>query len=98
MLDYIYFKWANYNIIIIEIYILVYILSGLLSLRSVPAGLISRPYVAGTKEEVVAFYGASCCNQKVVLTATDLAGNQNSYTVDVSGKFKLHFIKTYYRC
>ncbi|XP_026474911.1 uncharacterized protein LOC113378582 [Ctenocephalides felis] len=58
--------------------------SGLLSLRSVPKGLVTSSYSAGTKEQVSAFYSASCCNPRVVLTSTDVAGNQNSYTVDVS--------------
>jgi hypothetical protein len=58
--------------------------SGLLSLRSIPEGLLIRaPYVAGTNEEVKATYSASCCEPRVSITAHDLNRNQRTIQLNV---------------
>uniref|UniRef100_A0A1Y1N825 Uncharacterized protein n=1 Tax=Photinus pyralis TaxID=7054 RepID=A0A1Y1N825_PHOPY len=57
--------------------------SGLLQLTSIPKGLyFPNDYRTGTKEPVVAVYGASCCQPKIQITAVDLMNNRKTFTTD----------------
>ncbi|XP_049884072.1 uncharacterized protein LOC126379383 isoform X2 [Pectinophora gossypiella] len=58
---------------------------GLLRLSSSPVGVLyDSNFVAGSREEVVAVYRATCCAPRVVVTAVDAHGNANSYLIDIS--------------
>lgn len=60
-------------------------ISGVLRIQSIPRGLYYRnDFIAGTKNQVVASYSASCCQPKVTITVFDLAGNQRSVSLDVT--------------
>ncbi|KAK3921868.1 ABC transporter A family member 8 [Frankliniella fusca] len=62
--------------------------SGLLTISSQPRGVQFRTeFTSGTREEVKAYYSASCCSKRVDITATDLKGNTNRETFDVSSQF-----------
>ncbi|KAE8752858.1 hypothetical protein FOCC_FOCC000203 [Frankliniella occidentalis] len=62
--------------------------SGLLTITSQPRGVQFRTeFISGTREEVKAYYSASCCSKKVDITVTDLKGNTNRKTFDVGSQF-----------
>ncbi|XP_026762136.2 uncharacterized protein LOC113520912 [Galleria mellonella] len=61
---------------------------GLLRLSSSPVGLTyDSNFIAGSREEVIAVYRATCCAPRVMVTAVDAFGNANSYIVDISNYY-----------
>lgn len=64
-----------------------YFLLGLLRLTSSPIGIMyDSNFIAGTREEVMATYRATCCAPRLSVTAVDANGNVNSYMIDISGE------------
>ncbi|XP_073966310.1 uncharacterized protein isoform X2 [Choristoneura fumiferana] len=60
--------------------------TGLLRLTSSPIGIMyDSNFIAGTREEVMATYRATCCAPRLSITAVDANGNVNSYMIDISG-------------
>ncbi|KAM3955527.1 uncharacterized protein ACR2FA_010565 [Aphomia sociella] len=63
-------------------------IGGLLRLSSSPLGVMyDSNFIAGSREEVIATYRATCCAPRVMITAVDAYGNANSYIVDISSYF-----------
>ncbi|GLH03205.1 Uncharacterized protein GBIM_09103 [Gryllus bimaculatus] len=58
--------------------------SGIREISSVPHGVIWTPMVIGTKLPTTLKYKASCCEESVVITVTDLQNNHARYTVNVN--------------
>ncbi|XP_024940609.1 uncharacterized protein LOC107267520 isoform X2 [Cephus cinctus] len=59
--------------------------TGLQRVTSLPSGIYPiTTFVSGTKSSVTFYYTATCCYTTVQVTASDLLGNSNAQTIDVT--------------